>query len=190
MLSNFSTQQIKKIHNISRHKYSSENNSNSKGDVILVEFFDYQCGHCKAINQFIQNLVKQNKDLRVVFKRLPVVIDQSQLVAKISLLSVTQGKYCFFHDVLLNTNDSLTNDSVFEIAKNIGLNIDQVKKDMNDPAIQKQLRDNFQLARSIQPVSTPMLVIGNKASTNFRFTPPGQHLNKISTPKCNWPSKK
>lgn len=94
-----------------------------------------------------------------------------------------------FFDVLLNTDDSLTNDSVFKITKNIGLNIDQVKKDMNDPAIQKQLRDNFQLARSMQPVSTPIWLLVEKHRLIFDLHQ-AQFLNKISTPKCNWPGKK
>lgn len=144
---------------------------NPKGNVTLVEFFDYQCRHCKAMDQIIQNLVKQNKDLRIVFKELPIFGDQSQLPAKVSLAAVRQGKYYVFHDTLLSTDDLLTNDAVFELAEKVGLNVDQLKKDINNPAIQKQLRDNFQLAQSIQLVGTPTFVIGNKALTNFCFIP-------------------
>lgn len=150
---------------------------NSKGNAAtLVEFFDYQCGgHCKVMNQFIQNLVEKNKDLRVVFKELPIFDYQSQLATKTSLSAEKQGKYYVFHNAaLLSTNDSLTNNSVFKIAKKIGLNVDQLKKNMNDPVIQKQLHDdNFQLAQSLQLVVTPTFFISSKASTNFRFVPGG-----------------
>ena len=86
----------------------------------------------------------------------------------------------FFHDALLSTDDSLTDGTVFKIAEKVDLNVDQLKKDINDPAVQKQLRDNFQLAQSLQLVSTPTFVIGTKASTNFRFSYQAQPLNKIS----------
>ena len=144
---------------------------NPNGTVTLVEFFDYQCGHCKAMNEVIQDIVKKNENLRIVFKELPIFGSESQFAAKAALASVKQGKYYAFHDALLSAENPLTQDKVFQVAKSVGLDTDQLQKDMNDPAIQQQLASNFKLAQALRLVGTPTFVIGNKASTKFQFIP-------------------
>lgn len=144
---------------------------NKNGDVTLVEFFDYQCGHCKAMNQVIQKIVKKNQNLRIVFKELPIFGSNSQFAAKASLASMKQGKYYAFHDALLSADNPLTNDKVIQVAKKVGLNVKELKKDMNSSEIAKQLRDNFQLAQSLRLIGTPTFVIGNKSLTSFKFIP-------------------
>ena len=114
-------------------------------NVILTEFFDYQYGHCKAMNQLTQNHTK-NKDFRVVFKALPIFGEQSRLAAKASLSAAIQGKCYVFHNALLSIGNSLMNDSVSKT-------VDQLRKDMNDLTIQKKLHGNFQLAQSLQLVA-------------------------------------
>ena len=101
---------------------------NQRGTVTLVEFFDYQCGHCKAMNPIIQNIVKKNKNLRVVFKELPIFGSESQFAAKAALASVKQGKDYVFHDALLSENNPLTSKKVFQVAKKVGLNVTELKK--------------------------------------------------------------
>lgn len=144
---------------------------NPNGNVTLVEFFDYQCSHCKEMNLVIQNLVKQNKNLRLVFKELPIFGGQSQFTAKASSASLRQGKYYAFHDALLSVDKPLTNKIVFQTAEKVDLNVDQLKKDMEDHSIQEQLKDNFQLAQALQLVGTPTFVVGNKSLDQFHFIP-------------------
>lgn len=149
--------------------------------VTIVEFFDYQCGHCKEMNQIMQNLLKSNKDVRVVFKELPIFGDDSQFAAKAALASVKQGKYFAFHNALLAADNPINKDKVFSVAKSVGLNVDQLKTDMNNPAIQDQLRNNFKLAQALHLVGTPTFVIGNKALTNFRFIPGATTADNLQT---------
>lgn len=144
---------------------------NKNGDVVLVEFFDYQCGHCKAMNDVIQSVLKNNKDLKIIFKELPIFGSNSRFAARAALASVKQGKYFEFHDALLGAENPLTNQKVLDIAKKIGLNIKQLKKDMNEASIQQQIRDNFQLAQKLKLVGTPAFIVANKDLTKFRFIP-------------------
>lgn len=144
---------------------------NLKGGVTLVEFFDYQCGHCKEMNPIIQNLLRKNKNLRVVFKELPIFGRQSKLAAEASLASFKQGKYYSFHYALLKLAEPLTNRIIFQIAKKVGLNLKQLKQDMKDPSVQKQLKDNFQLSESLQVLGTPTFFLSNKSLNQFRLIP-------------------
>jgi len=144
---------------------------NKNGDVTLVEFFDYQCGHCKAMNPIIQKIVKDNKNLRVVFKELPIFGESSQFAAKASLASAKQSKYYKFHDALLNAENPLNKARILKVAKKVGLNIKELEKDMKSPAIAKQLREDFKLAQSLRLIGTPTFVIGNTSLTSFKFIP-------------------
>lgn len=144
---------------------------NPNGNVTLIEFFDYQCGHCKAMNKIIQSIVAKNKNLRVVLKELPIFGSNSQLAAKVALAAAKQGKYYAFHDALLGADNPLTQQKVFQVAKKVGLNVTQLKKDMKNPTIAQQLRANFKLAQALHLIGTPTFVIGNKSLTAFKFIP-------------------
>ena len=59
---------------------------NPEGDVTVVEFFDYHCTYCKRIIPIIQKLLKQDKNVRYVFKELPILSPASRLAARAALV--------------------------------------------------------------------------------------------------------
>lgn len=144
---------------------------NKDGDVILVEFFDYQCGHCKTMNPIIQALIKKNPNLKVIFKEFPIFGDNSQLAAKVALAANSQNKYFQIHDALLSADNPLTADKIWAIVKQAGLDVDKMKQAVNAQSISQQLRANFQLARDLKLMGTPAFIISNKGLTNFQFIP-------------------
>jgi protein-disulfide isomerase len=73
---------------------------NPKGDVTLVEYFDYNCGYCRASLPTIAKLVAADPNLRVVFRDLPILSPQSRTAARASLAAAAQGKFGAFHDTL------------------------------------------------------------------------------------------
>ena len=155
---------------------------NPKGTVTLVEFFDYQCGHCKEMNKTVQDLIKKNKNLRVVFKELPIFGDNSQYAAKVALAAMAQNKYFDVHEALLAQGNPLNNKKVWAAVKTAGLNADQLKKTMGSDVISKQLKNNFTLAQALGLAGTPAFVLANKDQTQFRFMPgaaPTEVLQKM-----------
>lgn len=144
---------------------------NPNGNVIVVEFFDYQCGHCKAMNEVIQALIKKNKNLKVVFKELPIFGDNSRFAAKMALASAKEGKYYEFHDALLAAKNPLTPARIKDVAKKLGLNVSKLEKLASTKEISQQLRDNFELAQNLKLVGTPAFVVSNKEMTKFKFIP-------------------
>lgn len=139
--------------------------------VVLVEFFDYQCSHCKAMEPIISDLLKSDSNLKIVYKQLPIFGDSSEYAAKAALASVKQNKFAEFHDALFKADKALNKDSVMQIAQSVGLDTKQLEKDMNDPAIEQQIKDNFELAQALRLVGTPSLVLTNKRLTEFDFIP-------------------
>lgn len=141
--------------------------------VSVVEFFDYQCGHCREMTPFIEKLVAQDKNVRVIFKELPIFGGMSEYAAKVALAAAMQSdtKYFAFHDALLHATGPLTKDSIMAMAKKAGFNVAKLTADMDSAAVQKEIRDNFQLAQNLKVMGTPTFVIANKAQTNFRYIP-------------------
>lgn len=144
---------------------------NPNGTVTLVEFFDYQCIHCKAMTSAIQALVTKNPNLKVVFKELPIFGGNSQLASQVALAAAKQGKYMAFHDAVLAAANPITPDKVWSIASKVGLDITKLKADMNSPEIQKQIQDNFSLAQSLKLMGTPTFVLSDKNLSQFKFIP-------------------
>lgn len=135
---------------------------NAQGDVTLVEFFDYQCGYCKRAQPDLERLVKQDGGLKVVLKEFPILGPASVTAARASLAAQMQGKYLDFHTKMMGLKGQLTDDVIFETAKQVGLDIDKLKQDMNDPAVVAELRANMDLAQALGVQGTPAFVINDQ----------------------------
>lgn len=146
---------------------------NPKGNIKMVEFFDYQCPHCKIMAPLIDQLIKANNDLKVIFIEWPIFGPNSNYAAQAALASMEQGKYYAFHNALLNKGYPLDKQTVLKIAKKVGINTRKLQKDMKDKAIDQQLKTNFELAKQtgIAQIGTPAFIIGNVDKNQFRFVP-------------------
>ena len=135
---------------------------NPKGDVTIVEFFDYQCGYCKRAMQTVLEVQKEDPSVRIVWKELPILGPASEFAARAAMAAKRQDKYLDFHVAVMGNRGPLTPDTVFQLAKKAGINVDRLKRDMADPAIEKYLQDTLQLAQQLGINGTPGFVIGGK----------------------------
>lgn len=135
---------------------------NAKGDVTIVEFFDYQCGYCKRVVAMMQEFLKEDPNIRLVFKEYPVLGPQSLVAAKAALAAwkTDKAKYMPFHTALMGSKGPLSDDKIFGLATEVGLDAAKLKKAMEDPAIEKALRKNHELAQDLGINGTPSFVIG------------------------------
>jgi protein-disulfide isomerase len=142
---------------------------NPNGKVTLVEFFDYQCPHCIDMVPVVDNLIKNNPQLKVVYKEFPIRGPMSDFSARAALAAQKQGKYVEFHKALMTSKvEPLTEEVVYELAKSSGLNVDQLKADMKDSSINAQVKANMELAKQLRLMWTPVFFIkGNSANVIF-----------------------
>ena len=133
---------------------------NPDGDVTIVEFFDYQCGYCKSMMTPLMELVEEDGNIRLVLKEFPILSPTSETAALASLAAERQGKYKEFHTQLLGLRGRLTSEAIFQVALESGLDVAQLKKDMQDPALQDQVRKSFELAKALSIQGTPAFTIG------------------------------
>jgi protein-disulfide isomerase len=119
---------------------------NPAGDVTLVEFFDYNCTYCRRVAPTMVELEQSDRDLRLVYKEFPILGPGSQFAARAALASRKQRKYVRFHNALMRATEPVTEQTVIEIAREVGLDTERLKQDMQDPAIQDAIARNLQLA--------------------------------------------
>ena len=135
---------------------------NPDGSVTLVEYFDYNCGYCKRALPDVLKLVDEDKDLKIVMKEFPILGPGSTFAARAALASKAQGKYWEFHLALLELRGAATEQTVLKVAKNIGLDVDKLKKDMESPDVDKVLGTNMATAQALGINGTPAFVIDDK----------------------------
>lgn len=145
---------------------------NPNGKITIVEFFDYQCSHCMSMAPVINDILKNNPDVRVVFKDFPIRGPMSEYAARAAIAANLQGKYYQFSHALLTTSLSLTEDSIMDIAKNTGLDVNKLKKDMQSTAVNNEIKNTYHLAQEFKITGTPAFFIGktdakNSSDVNF-----------------------
>ncbi len=148
---------------------------NPAGTIVLVKFLDYQCSHCKSMEPVISDLIEENPSLKVVIKELPIFGAQSEYAAKAALAAGKQKKFSTFHAALLNEKEKLSNEKVLELAKANGLDVGQLKKDIEDPALATELKQVKELATAISIRGTPFFVVlkSTPGSTDQALVLPG-----------------
>lgn len=133
---------------------------NPRGDVTVVEFFDYRCGDCKGVAGTVKTLVQSDPTIRLVYKELPVLGPDSVLAARAALAAQAQGKYVAFHDALMAAPAPLTSAAIFQIAAEVGLDVGRLQSDMEAPGIRAAIDRNHALAGDLGINGTPAFVVG------------------------------
>jgi len=142
------------------HDSSSPVLGNPRGDVAVVEFFDYTCPFCKAVEPRLETLFRSDKGVKVILKEFPILTPESLIATKAALASVKQGKYTQFHLALMAYKGQLTDSVIFDTAKSVGLDVDRLRQDMAAPKVTDEIIANFNLARSLRIFQTPGFIVG------------------------------
>src|SRR5436309_15699860 len=138
---------------------------NPKGDVTFVELFDYNCGYCKRAMADMLDLMKADSNIKVVLKEFPVLgegsTQASQVAVAVRMQDKTGGKkYLEFHQKLLGGRGSADKARALAVAKEIGLNMTQLEKDMAGPEVKATLEESFKLAEALGLNGTPSYIVG------------------------------
>ena len=135
---------------------------NPQGTATIVEFFDYRCPYCKQVQPSLEALLKQDPKLRLVYKEFPILGPVSVTAAHAALAAQRQGKYDAFHAAMMAARGNITDDTVYQVAASVGLDVDRLKRDMAAPEITQQLKDNLVLADTLNIHGTPAFIVGDR----------------------------
>lgn len=134
---------------------------NPNGKVTLVEFSDYACGYCRQSVPDIAELVKNNPDLRIVIRELPIISPHSPAAAKMALAAAEQGKFVQFHEAMYGAGQ-VDPPTIEAVAKSIGLDMDRARKIAASPTVEAEINRNYDMANRLGFSGTPSWVAGER----------------------------
>lgn len=138
---------------------------NHKGKKTVVIFYDYNCSYCKMASKSIEEVVKDDKDVKVIFRELPIFGGISTVAAKYSIaVALTKpNKFFAFHTALMEGN-ARDEEGIKEALKTAGIGFEEIHRIMKTKSdiIEKRIDDNMRLAQKIGIQGTPALMIGDE----------------------------
>ena len=159
---------------------------NKEGDVAFVEFFDYNCGYCKRAMGDMLDLMKNDSKLKVVLKEFPVLgegsLEAAQVAIAVRMQDPTGKKYLEFHQKLLGGRGVADKARAMAAAKDAGLDMARIEKDVASPEVKATIAENMKLAEEMGLSGTPSYVIGKQIVVGAVGL--DSLKEKISTARC------
>lgn len=139
--------------------FGSAWSGNPKGDVTLVEYYDYNCGYCRASLPLLKQLTDADPKLRIVYRELPILAESSRDAARMSLLAAAQGKFQAFHDALY-AGGQVTDASIAAAARTAG--VDTGKLAAFTSTADAEIVRNMETAGRLGLNGTPAWIVGSR----------------------------
>ena len=163
---------------------------NPNGNVTFVEFFDYNCGYCKRAMDDMLTLLKDDPKLKVVLKEFPVLgpgsVEAAQVAVAVHLQDKTGKKYLEFHQKLLGGRGQADKARALAVAKDIGMDMARLDKDLSIPEVKATLQESFKLAEALGLNGTPSYVIGDNVVVGAVGL--DALKEKVNTSRCGKPT--
>lgn len=135
--------------------------------IVIVEFFDYRCTYCHAALDWVVRTQRARNDVRFVFKEFPILSQTSFEAAQAALAAAPQGRYFQFHRALMGFRGELTSERIDALARQAGIDVARMRRDMTNPDITAHLEENRARAIDYQISGTPGFVINGELISGF-----------------------
>ncbi len=135
---------------------------NAKGDVTVIEFFDYNCPYCKKAFAEVAQLVDKDKQIKLILKEFPILSKGSEEASKVALAAKLQGKYWEMHRALNEAQGQSNEAAALRIAEKLGLDMTRLRKDMASPEVKKEIDETRALAMKLGIQGTPHFLVGDR----------------------------
>jgi protein-disulfide isomerase len=137
---------------------------NRKGDVTLVEFFDYNCGYCKRALSDLLEMMKSDPKLKVVLKEYPILgpgsVEAARVAVAVRMQDAGGAKYLEFHRKLLENRGQNDKARALAAAEEVGLDMARLERDMASEEVTKSIEESTRLAKALSINGTPGYVVG------------------------------
>jgi protein-disulfide isomerase len=138
---------------------------NPKGDVTMVEFFDYNCGFCKRAMADMLELLKDDPKLRIILKEFPVLgpgsVEAAKVAVAVRMQDKTGKKYLEFHQKLLGGRGQADKARALAVAKEVGMDMKRIDTDMASDEIKVSIEESLKLAETLGLNGTPSYIVGS-----------------------------
>ncbi|MBA3838193.1 MAG: DsbA family protein [Sphingomonas sp.] len=141
--------------------YGNAWSGNPAGDVVVVEYFDYNCGYCRASLPVIDQLVASDAKVRIIYRDWPILSDESATAARYSLVAAEMGRFRQFHEALYAAGP-VTDATIQQAVARAGLDLAKVRAAVDTPRIDAELERNLGTAKKLGLSGSPSWVIGDQ----------------------------
>ena len=136
---------------------------NPDGDVTLVEFFDYNCGYCRAALPDMAALLAEDPNLRIVLTEFPILSNESIDAARVAVLvGKADVDYWTFHETLFTSRSQVDKQVALAAAADLGLSPVALELNMGTDVVAKAIQTSYEIARALNITGTPTYIIGNE----------------------------
>lgn len=142
---------------------------NAQGTTEIVLFMDPFCHFCRKFEETIRTAVKDNTNIKFIARDIAIMHPKSSLLITALIAANNQGKYMDMQSKVHKVTPEVTQADLMTMAKEIGLNMDQFKKDMESEATMRLLKSNMDLADKLDVAATPTFVIKGKDTMNAGY---------------------
>ncbi len=149
--------------------------------IVIVEFFDYRCGFCHAALEWVTDVARTRRDVRVVLKEFPILSEESMEASRAAIAAMPQGRYWQFHQRLMAFRGELSSTRIDQIARESGIDVARMRRGMSEPAIADLIMDNRAHAVSLDNTATPIFIINGEMIRGFRPEELDQRLREATT---------
>lgn len=136
--------------------------------VVVVEFSDFQCPYCSRAANAVNDIKKKYGDkVLFVFRQFPLSFhENAHISAEASLAAHAQGKFWELHDKMFENQRKLDRASLDGYAKEVGLNVAEFKKALDDKKYKDQVDAELKLGEEVAVDGTPTMFINGKRVSN------------------------
>jgi len=138
--------------------------------VVIVEFYDYRCGFCHAALQWVTDVTRTRRDVRLVLKELPILSPESMEASRAVIAAAPQGRTWQFHRALMSfpLDQQLSSAQIDRLARSVGIDVARMRRAMDSPEVIALLEDNrgHALDVSANP-ATPLFMINGELISGF-----------------------
>ena len=150
---------------------AAEVSGNSNGNIVVEEFFDYQCPHCRIMLENTDKLAKNNRDVKLVTRVVPLMGPNSWTIARATLAARKQGKFAALHHLLMQERQYISDQRLLSLAEMAGINMAQLQRDMRSKSISAELNANISTSRrrGVEIISATFVYRANNHSSQIRI---------------------
>ncbi|MFA5059417.1 MAG: thioredoxin domain-containing protein [Candidatus Omnitrophota bacterium] len=139
---------------------------NKNAKVTIVEFSDFQCPYSQRFHPVVAEVLKAYpNDVNYILKNYPLGFHpNAKPAAKASLAAGEQGKYWEMVEALFANGKELSEEKYKELAKQIGINVDQFSKDLKEKDAQweKMIAADLKTVEEVDARGTPTFYLNGK----------------------------
>ena len=137
---------------------------NANGKEIIIEFFDYNCSYCKKAHQDLIRISKNFPQVKIIYKNLPILSDQSKKLAEISLIIAKKNNKNFvkFHNFLLGKQGRIDDADVVNFLTKLGIDFKEIEQEFGGDYVSSEINKDLKLAQQLTLQGTPAFIVKNK----------------------------